>query len=234
MSGDLDGLKSLLADGVISVHDGGGKLSGARRPLYGADAVARFFIGITKKTSQGMSLRPATVDGQPGVVAYKNGRPTDVLQFEIDNGRIQAIRVQRNPDKLSRIPRKEPRSEATPYRDRFDLPATIQATLKLRLASETRGFDAQGKSKGTGVLQVTPLPFTLLKLGRGGERWHSGSELPQPNTTSSAKLSLPGNWSQIRSGPAIRSASQRLAARSFSPSPRPLKGWDRIAALPGK
>ncbi len=30
-------------------HDGGGKLSGARRPLYGADAVARFFIGITKK-----------------------------------------------------------------------------------------------------------------------------------------------------------------------------------------
>jgi hypothetical protein len=45
-------IKSLRAAKVISIHDGSGKLSGARRPLYGADAVARFFIGITKNTSQ--------------------------------------------------------------------------------------------------------------------------------------------------------------------------------------
>jgi RNA polymerase sigma-70 factor, ECF subfamily len=111
VSGDLDGLKSLLADDVVSVHDGGGKLSGARRPLYGADAVARFFIGITKKSPPGISLSPATVNGRPGVIAYEHGRPTDVLQFEIHDGRIQAIRVQRNPDKLSRVPRLETQTE---------------------------------------------------------------------------------------------------------------------------
>jgi RNA polymerase sigma-70 factor, ECF subfamily len=104
VSGDLEGLKSVLADGVTSWHDGGGKLSGARRPLYGADAVARFFIGITKKLPPGMSIVPATVNGQPGVVMYGNGRPTDVLQFEIGGGRITGIRVQRNPEKLTRIP----------------------------------------------------------------------------------------------------------------------------------
>lgn len=114
VSGDLDGLKSLLADDVVSYHDGGGKLSGARRPLYGSDAVARFFIGITKKTPPGVSLRPATVNGKPGVIAYGHGRPTDVLQFEISDGQIQTIRVQRNPDKLTRVPLLEPRSEATP------------------------------------------------------------------------------------------------------------------------
>jgi RNA polymerase sigma-70 factor (ECF subfamily) len=113
VSGDLDGLKSLLADDVISYHDGGGKLSGARRPLYGSDAVARFFIGITKKSPPGISLRPATVNGQPGVIAYEHSRPTDVLQFEIDDGRIRAIRVQRNPDKLTRIPRLEIQSGDT-------------------------------------------------------------------------------------------------------------------------
>lgn len=112
VSGDLDGLKSLLADDVISYHDGGGKLSGARRPLYGCDAVARFFVGITKKSPPGISLRPATVNGQPGVIAYEHERPTDVLQFEIADGRIRAIRVQRNPDKLIRIPHLEPPSEA--------------------------------------------------------------------------------------------------------------------------
>lgn len=114
VSGDLDGLKSLLADDVVSVHDGGGKLSGARRPLYGADAVARFFIGITKKSPPGISLRPATVNGRPGVIAYEHVRPTDVLQFEIHDGRIHTIRVQRNPDKLLRVPRLETRTEGTP------------------------------------------------------------------------------------------------------------------------
>jgi RNA polymerase sigma-70 factor, ECF subfamily len=104
VSGDLEGLKSLLADGVTSWHDGGGKLTGARRPLYGADAVARFFIGITKKSPPGVSIRPATINGQPGVIAYEQGRPTDVLQFEISEGRITAIRVQRNPEKLTRVP----------------------------------------------------------------------------------------------------------------------------------
>jgi RNA polymerase sigma-70 factor, ECF subfamily len=104
VSGDLEGLKSLLADGVTSWHDGGGKLTGARRPLYGADAVARFFIGITKKSPPGISIRPATVNGQPGVIAYEQGRPTDVLQFEISDGQITAIRVQRNPEKLTRVP----------------------------------------------------------------------------------------------------------------------------------
>jgi RNA polymerase sigma-70 factor, ECF subfamily len=113
VSGDLDGLKSLLADGVISWHDGGGKLTGARRPLYGADAVARFFIGITKKSPPGVSLGPATVNGQPGVIAYEHGRPTDVLQFEISDGRITGIRVQRNPDKLARVPHLPSRGEAT-------------------------------------------------------------------------------------------------------------------------
>ena len=107
VSGDLDGLKSLLADGVVSYHDGGGKLTGARRPLLGADAVARFFIGITKKSPPGISLRPATVNGQPGVIAYQDSRPTDVLQFEISDGRISAIRVQRNPEKLTRVPHLE-------------------------------------------------------------------------------------------------------------------------------
>ncbi|WNG41514.1 RNA polymerase sigma-70 factor [Archangium violaceum] len=104
VTGDLEGLKNLLAHDVTSWADGGGKVRGAaRNPVHGADAVARLFLGIMKKVPAGVVPELAEVNGWPGLVLRLNGAVFDVISFETDGDHIHAIRSVLNPDKLARI-----------------------------------------------------------------------------------------------------------------------------------
>jgi RNA polymerase sigma-70 factor (ECF subfamily) len=103
-TGDLDGLLHILAEDITLWSDGGGKVSAARQPIFGSDRVSRFLLGLMKKAPPDLTTRFALVNGQPGFVNYIGGRPNNVLTLEIGNGRIQAIRVVVNPDKLKTIP----------------------------------------------------------------------------------------------------------------------------------
>src|SRR6185312_9909822 len=47
--GDLAAMMALLAPDVTIVADGGGKVTATRRPVAGADRVARFLLGILGK-----------------------------------------------------------------------------------------------------------------------------------------------------------------------------------------
>jgi len=49
-------------------------------------------------------VREAWINGWPGIVTYEQGRPTNLVQIDVEAGRIAAIFVQRNPDKLRRVP----------------------------------------------------------------------------------------------------------------------------------
>src|SRR5690349_3528136 len=101
--GDLDGLLALLAEDITVWADGGGKAEGAaRKPVHGADAVARFTIGAIKKFTP--VIRPARVNGQPGFVAYHDDKPVAAMVCEIRDGRIQNMYVVSNPDKLKNVP----------------------------------------------------------------------------------------------------------------------------------
>ncbi len=99
-SGDLKALLTLLADDVVAYSDGGGKVAAARRPVSGADHVGRFFIGIAAKAPPAFTLRIATINGQSALVGELDGRPYGVYSLEVAAGRIRAIRVVLNPDKL--------------------------------------------------------------------------------------------------------------------------------------
>lgn len=102
-TGDLAGLVQILADDVVQYSDSGGKASAARRILRGSDIVARFFVGIAKKTPAGASVREASINGRPAILVYQDGRPVSLFQLDIEDGRIVAIYVHRNPDKLQRL-----------------------------------------------------------------------------------------------------------------------------------
>lgn len=106
MSGDMEGLLSLLSDDVTLWSDGGGRVVAARNPVYGADRVARFLLGIMREVpSAGFVIRPAPVNGRHGIVGYyPDGRPQGVVTFEIAGERIQAIRIVVNPEKLESVP----------------------------------------------------------------------------------------------------------------------------------
>lgn len=104
--GDVSGLQKLLASDVIAYTDGGGKAAAALNPLYGADKISRFFAGLARKHAhEAPEGRPVfcTIDGLPGIMLIGETGVVQTTALEIEDGRIVAIYITRNPDKLSRI-----------------------------------------------------------------------------------------------------------------------------------
>lgn len=104
-SGEVAPLQALLAKDVTLYSDGGGKRIAALRPIHGDEDVARFFAGIARKPSAQLSsqYREAIVDGLPGLIAVQDGEVMHTMAFEIDDGKITAIYIVRNPDKLRHV-----------------------------------------------------------------------------------------------------------------------------------
>ncbi|MEU6526743.1 RNA polymerase sigma-70 factor [Streptomyces sp. NPDC046924] len=99
--GDLEGLLELLAPDVRLVSDSGGKVSAALRVLESADKVGRFVLGVTRKSFQGdFSARFLELNGGPAVLLLVGGTPDSVVQLDVADGRVRAVYVIRNPDKL--------------------------------------------------------------------------------------------------------------------------------------
>jgi RNA polymerase sigma-70 factor (TIGR02957 family) len=104
--GDVAGLERLLADDVVYWSDGGGKAPVARRPVVGRGLVARFFGKMIPKYAadpafaRGGEIRQAEVNGEPALLAWVGGALFGVIVPEIADGRISALRVMANPDKL--------------------------------------------------------------------------------------------------------------------------------------
>lgn len=105
--GNLDGLELILAEDVVLWSDGGGKVMAARRPVVGAVDVARFIAHTTawtRKTSGPLGVERVQVNGQPGqLLRNQDGTVYLVLTVDVSDGRVSAIRVMRNPDKLRHL-----------------------------------------------------------------------------------------------------------------------------------
>ncbi len=103
--GDVDGLVGLLAQDVVVVGDGGGKVPQWGRPIVGAERVAKLFANMARQMARiGASFEPHEVNGQPGVVVRSSDdRLIAVMTLEVEGGAIHAIRSVINPDKLGHI-----------------------------------------------------------------------------------------------------------------------------------
>jgi RNA polymerase sigma-70 factor (TIGR02957 family) len=103
--GDLNGLLNLLAPDVVMIGDGGGKGMAARESMHGPERVARFLLGLFRRAQKmGTYAQLATVNGQPGAVAYDpEGRVASVFSLDIADGQVQAVRSVVNPDKLQHL-----------------------------------------------------------------------------------------------------------------------------------
>jgi RNA polymerase sigma-70 factor (ECF subfamily) len=99
--GNMEGLLSVLASDVVLYTDGGGKASAVPNPIYGAEKVARFFIGAREKLlPSNLIWNFAQINGQLGVVAYHEDRVFGVLTMDTSEVRILNIYIVRNPEKL--------------------------------------------------------------------------------------------------------------------------------------
>ena len=103
-NGDMDALIELLSEDVTVWSDGGGKVPAALNPIYGPDRVARFFIGLASKMPPSTQMRTARVNGRPGFITWIDGLIYMVAEVSFRDGKIDGVRVVRNPDKLRHVP----------------------------------------------------------------------------------------------------------------------------------
>ena len=121
-SGDLETLMRVLAPGVTLVADGGGRALAPRRPVRGAEKVARFLLAIATEERTARFLRSvgaepsldvrvhvAQVNGGPGVVVAAGDRPISALVLDVADDLVRTIHLVVNPEKLDGV-----RETATP------------------------------------------------------------------------------------------------------------------------
>jgi RNA polymerase sigma-70 factor (TIGR02957 family) len=104
MGGDIDKLMMVLAPDVTLVADGGGKVQAPPRPITGASKVARFLAAAARPFG-GISISDVTIDaaeinGGPGTLVMVGGKPIAAVVMVVADGRIAAIQIVVNPDKL--------------------------------------------------------------------------------------------------------------------------------------
>lgn len=106
-SGDTATLRTLLAENVVLRADGGGKVLAFINPITGLDRLLRLYERVRRKWGEGWAqmLEPAWIDGLPGYVSRERGDVLQTTALAIEDGRITAIYITRNPDKLRHVAR---------------------------------------------------------------------------------------------------------------------------------
>lgn len=104
-SGDLGALRAILAQDVTVRSDGGGKVWAFRNPIVGLDRVLRLYAGLRRKLVERppVLVAPTWIDGLPGYVSRERDGVLQTTALAIEDGRITAVYITRNPDKLQRV-----------------------------------------------------------------------------------------------------------------------------------
>lgn len=103
--GDMDAVIALLAPDAVLVSDGGPDHHAARRPVLGAERVARFVINLSRRgLREEVSIEVHPVNGQPGIVVRRpDGTLRTVLTMSVVDGRVDRVWGLVNPDKAATL-----------------------------------------------------------------------------------------------------------------------------------
>ncbi|TDD46121.1 sigma-70 family RNA polymerase sigma factor [Nonomuraea terrae] len=96
---DIDALIGLLDPDATAIADGGGVVNAVLRAVEGAERIARYAVDIAGWVPD-LTLLERTVNGQPGLVARRDGVTVMVVAFDVATDRIKHIWAVRNPEKL--------------------------------------------------------------------------------------------------------------------------------------
>ena len=116
-TGNLDALMAVLSPGVTLVADGGGRVLAPRRPVLGAEKVARFLLAVATEERLARFLRSvgsepivadlrvsmAPVNGGPGILVVSGDKPISTLVLDVSDGVVRTIYLVANPEKLDGV-----------------------------------------------------------------------------------------------------------------------------------
>jgi RNA polymerase sigma-70 factor (ECF subfamily) len=103
LSGDVGQLRDLLAADAVMYTDGGGVVTAARKPIYGADKIARFVVGVQRKSAYPSDavFTPVLVNGDPGVRMDSSADGfLSIVAIEVGDGAVQGVRFFNNPERF--------------------------------------------------------------------------------------------------------------------------------------
>ena len=103
--GDVDALMTMLAPDATWTADSGGVVSAARRPVVGAEKVARAIAGLMRRAAElgTMRVEMVTCNSAPAVLLYLGEQLEGVITLEIAEDKITNFYVMRNPQKLAAL-----------------------------------------------------------------------------------------------------------------------------------
>lgn len=102
--GDIMALTHLLADDVEIHTDGGGKVTAFRNIVRGITNLLKLFANVRRKNLPPQTLvQTALIDGMPGYISRYPDGSLGTTALDVATGRIRAIYVVRNPDKLRHL-----------------------------------------------------------------------------------------------------------------------------------
>jgi RNA polymerase sigma-70 factor (ECF subfamily) len=103
LAGDIDAIRAALAADAVLYSDGGGVVLAARKPIYGADKIARFLVGIQRKPAFVADIEYAMVNVN-GDFGVRMVSPTagflGIVAVQVQDGQIVAVRLFSNPERF--------------------------------------------------------------------------------------------------------------------------------------
>lgn len=104
-NGDLKRLRQMLAADVTAYADGGGKMPATAGPIVGIENVLELHASLARIFAEKKSrlIRFGLINGLPGFVSIEQDHILQTTALEIENDKIIAIYVTRNPDKLRHV-----------------------------------------------------------------------------------------------------------------------------------
>ena len=102
-SGDVEALMAMLAPDATWIADGGGIVSAARKPVVGAEKVARAIAGLMRRGAGALRVEMVTCNSAPAVLFYLDERLEGSITVEIAEDKITNFYVMRNPEKLAAL-----------------------------------------------------------------------------------------------------------------------------------
>lgn len=104
-SGDMERLRTLLAEDVVAYADGGGKIRATPYPVAGLDEVMQLHsvLALVFAETRSRLLYYGFISGLPGFVTVEQDNILQTTALQIENDKVTAIYVMRNPDKLRHL-----------------------------------------------------------------------------------------------------------------------------------
>jgi RNA polymerase sigma-70 factor (ECF subfamily) len=108
-SGDREAVAALLGPDSVLIADAGpngGAYGGVRNvsgPVVGAAKVAAFVASVTPRGAAGLATEERELNGQPAIVVTRDGQPTSVISLAVADGKIVAVFIQADPERLRQL-----------------------------------------------------------------------------------------------------------------------------------